>query len=435
MYQFSNEPNTVNAFQEADLIDSHGNRIVNFYHTVTTRGWTQLKFNVTAYAGRRLLVYFGVVGNGDINHETFQMVDDVSLTGSSYPATGARIGGALVGPDGGYGPAVIADAFDFPVQHGFDGAGRATGVAISGDYSDKDLYAYLGYFGIARGGTTTRVQVDGGAPFNPRFGSDSTEAALDVETIVALAPSTQLYMYLFPDLSDAHILDGYNRAVSDNAVDVVNSSFGGCELSNRAWDQAVYNIVAQGAAKGITFAASSGDSGSAGCGGTAVQSPASTPDILAVGGTSLFVYSNGSYRSETAWKGSGGGLSRVWALPSYQSGIRGVVGNTRNVPDIAYPADPATGTSLFFAGSWRGPEGGTSWACPIFSALQTQTNQRRNSRAGFVNTRVYNVARNYGFSAFHDIVSGSNGAYSAHSLFDDVTGIGTIKGYFFSGVE
>ncbi len=436
VYQYSNEPNTSEAFQEADLVDETGRRIANFYATVnTTVGWQQLKYNVSKYAGGRYFLYFGVDADGNKKHETYQYVDDVSLTGSAYPVTGTKLGSPLAGPDGGYGPAVLADAYDFPVQHGYDGAGRATGVEISGDYSDADLYSYLAYYGITRGGSTTRVEVDGGAKFsgsNPP--NASSEATLDVESIVGLAPSTHLYMYLFPALTQKYIEDGYNKAVSDNIVDVVNSSFGGCESTQAAYAKAIEQIVQQGAAKGITFAASSGDSGSKACNPKGVESPASSPHVVAVGGTSLYVTNSAGYRSETAWSGSGGGVSTVFAKPSYQNGINGVIGSTRNVPDVAYPGDPNTGHDYLFAGKWS-ITGGTSWASPVFCALQTEVDQRMKKRMGFVNPDLYAVALKYGTAAYHDITSGSNGAYSAHAAYDNVTGIGSIKGYYFSGVE
>jgi subtilase family serine protease len=436
VYQYSNEPNTSQAFQEADLLDRTGKRIANFYATVnTTKGWKQLTYNVSKYAGGRYFLYFGVDANGNKTHETYQYVDDVSLSGSAYPVTGTKLGSPLAGPNGGYGPAVVADAYDFPVQHGYDGAGRATGVEISGDYSDADLYDYLDYYGITRGGSTTRVEVDGGAKFsgsNPP--NASSEATLDVETIVGLAPSTQLYMYLFPELSQKYIEDGYNKAVSDNIVDVVNSSFGGCESTQAAYAEAIEKIVEQGAAKGITFAASSGDSGSKACSPKGVESPASSPHVVAVGGTSLYVTGSAGYRSEAGWSGSGGGVSTVFAKPSYQNGINGVIGSTRNVPDVAYPADPNTGHDYLFAGHWS-ITGGTSWASPVFCALQTEIDQRLKKRMGFVNPDLYAAALKYGTNAFHDITSGSNGAYSAHAGYDNVTGIGSIKAYYFSGVE
>lgn len=488
VYQLSNEANTTYSYQWALLLDANGTIVSQLYKSVAnTNGWVFKSFDLSAFAGRTLSIYFGVHGDGYGGNYTIQYVDDVSLTsgavatptptpaptatptpgatptpvptktptpaptGTPTPAPtatpvnggGAPIGGNLTGPDTGLGPVAVANGYDLPVQHGYNGSGHATGVAISGDYSDTDLTTYLNYFGIARTGpATTRVSVDGGAPYNPAYANTnaSLEATLDVETIVGLAPGTHLYMYLFPDLSSVHIEDGYNRAVADNAVDVLNSSFGGCETGDPTFDTATNQIATQGAAKGITFAASSGDSGSAECSGaTGVSAPASGPEFVALGGTNIKVTSTGAYASETGWTGSGGGVSTQWAQPSYQSGVAGASTAGRNVPDIAFPADPATGTAFYFgsggpSANWNGPLGGTSWASPIYAALQTEINQRQGTRGGFVNSRIYKAFSSNGYNAYHDVTSGSNGAFSAHAGFDNVTGIGSPKGYFLSGV-
>ena len=361
--------------------------------------------------------------------------------------TSPPIGGAVTGPDDGYGPIAVAAGYDLPVQHGCNGTGRATGVAISGDFSETDLAGYLAYFGITRTGpATTRVEVDGGATYDSTFSTSnaSVEATLDVETIVGNTPGTALYMYLIPELSDADIEDDYNAAVSQGVVDVVNSSFGGCETSSTSDDETMDNIALQGNAVGITFSASSGDSGSAECGtsffglggSTGVAAPASGPHFVANGGTTFTVNSNGSYDSETAWDDSGGGVSTVFAEPSYQDSVGGSASTSgRNVPDLAFAANPTPGDSLYFDGSWDGPIGGTSWSSPIFSALQTQTNQRDGSKAGFVNPRIYTAYGKYGYTIFHDVTSGNNGAYSAGTGYDNVTGIGSAKGFAFSGDE
>ena len=467
VYQFSGESDASFAWQEADFLDTSGNRVVNFYQTVNnTNGWVQLTFNVSAYAGKQYYLYFGVHGDGYPYLGTIQYVDDVSLSGSSPTPTptptprptptptgtpkptptptpvactgSAPVGGALHGPDGGFGPLAEANAYDLPVQHGCNGSGRSTGVAISGDYSDSDLSTFLSQFGITRTGpTTTRVEVDGGATFGNT--SDSEEASLDVQTIVSLAPGTHLYMYLFPDLSSQHIEDGYNRAVSDGIVDALNSSFGGCETSDTSFDSTVDSIAQQGAAKGITFSASSGDSGSDECGTgnnpPAISSPSDSPNFMAIGGTSLSVTSTGAYSSESGWSGSGGGTSTVFAEPAYQQGVPGAPTSGRNNPDISFAADPNTGVSLRFNGAWAGPIGGTSWSSPAFCALQTEINQKQSSRNGFVNPRIYNVFKSTGYADFHDITSGSNGAYNAGSGYDLVTGIGSARGWSLAGAE
>lgn len=477
-YQLSNEPNTTYAYQTGLLLDSTGAIALQLYKTVNnTSAWVAKSYDLSAYAGKTLYLYFGVHGDGKAGVYTMQYVDDVSLVGvSTTPTptpkptitptpkptpkptptptpkptmtptpgpnpTASPIAGKLFGPDFGYGPVAVANGFDLPVQHGYDGRGHATAVAISGDYSNLDLATYLKYFGITRTGPlTSRVEVDGGAKYDPTFSfsNASIEATLDVETIVGLAPGTKLVMYLFPDLSYVHIEDGYNRAVSDNVVDVINSSFGGCETDSTSFATATNQIAMQGAAKGITFAASSGDSGSAQCTTTGVSAPASGSEFVGLGGTSLNVDSNGFYVSESAWNGSGGGVSVIFSRPTYQVNVPGVVASGRNVPDISFPADPNTGTSLYFgsggpSAGWNGPIGGTSWSSPIYSALQTEINERQQARAGFANARIYKAFGTSGYKAFHDITSGSNGAFSAHTGFDDVTGIGSPRGFYLSG--
>ena len=460
----SNEANTDYAYAWAALADANGVVLKTLYQTVAnTHGFVPLSFDISSYAGKKVYLFFGVHGDGYAGASTQQYVDDVNVTGpsptpkpSATPTatpspkptatptpTAAPIAGPTTGPDQGYGPSVIADAYDLPVQHGFDGKGRATGVAISGDFSDADLRTYLAYFGIVRTGPPTkRVEVDGGASYDPTYSltNASVEATLDVETIVGIAPGTALTMYLIPDLSSAHIEDGYNRAVSDGLVDVVNSSFGGCETDDDSFNTSTNSIAMQGAAKGITFAASSGDSGSSECGAAAsVSSPASDPAFVAVGGTTLDVTASGAYSTESAWNGSGGGVSTVAAEPSYQRGVPGASSAGRNVPDVALAADPNLGTSFYFGtgGSfvgWDGPVGGTSWSCPIFSALLTEIDERQHSRAGFADPQLYQAFAAHGYAVYHDVATGDNGSFSAKHGFDNVTGIGSPKGYGLSGV-
>jgi kumamolisin len=359
---------------------------------------------------------------------------DVARVANARPPS-PQINGKLRGPDSGYYPTAFADAYDMPVQHGSDGSGRATGVAISGDYLDATLTQWMHDAGIPRTGpATTRVAVDGGAkyngnPFSPN--NASLEATLDVETIVGTTPGTHLYMYLFPNLSSKHIEDGYNRADSDNAIDVLNSSFGGCETTDTAFANATNALAQQGAAKGITFAAATGDKGSnqPGCAGPHVGAPASGPYFVAVGGTALSITGSGGWSSETGWSGSGGGVSKVFPLPSFQQGVSGITPGGRNLPDVSADASLSTGASYLFAGFYFGPIGGTSLSCPLYAGLQTQINQMKHARAGQANARLFAVFASKGYGVFHDITSGSNGAFTARAGYDNVTGIGTPKGF------
>jgi subtilase family serine protease len=345
----------------------------------------------------------------------------------------AALTGPIHGPSGGLGPIATAQGYDLPVQHGFDGSGRATGNAICGDFLDSDLKAFLRFFTIARTGpATTRVAVDGGAPYLPPSAdpqSCSLESSLDTQTIVGNAPGTTFYEYLIPDLGNKHIDDLYNRVVSDNTVDVLNSSFGGCETQSGNLPKSSDLIAKQGAAKGITFSASSGDSGSFICGsGNGASAPASGPHFVAVGGTILRVDGQGNYKSETGWSGSTGGYSVIFAEPAYQKIISGPLPNGRNTPDIAFAS---VNVAIRDGGGW-GAASGTSWSSPIFCALMTEIDERNAARAGNVQTQIYTAAKNHP-TDFHDVTSGSNGLYHAGPGYDLVTGIGSADGYALSG--
>jgi len=477
VYQGSNEPNNQYAYQWAMFFNASGNVVSTLYQTVNnTGGWKQLSYNVSSLAGQTLNLYFGVHGDGYGGYHTYQYVDDVSLSNGSNPTptptpttkptatpaptptpTGAPtatpaptptptpvptttpggskpIGGPLNGPDGGYGPLATAQGYDLPVQHGYNAAGRSAGVVIWADYLASDLTGYASEFGITRTGTTSKVAVDGGATFNGNFsapGNASVEAELDVETILGNSPGANIVVYEFPSPTDQDIEDAYNAAVSANTVDVLNSSFGGCESGDTSFATATNQIATQGAAKGITFSASSGDSGSNECSGSqGVSAPAGGPEFVSVGGTSLQVNSSGNWTSEEVWNSNGGsgggGVSTVFALPSYQQGISGVITSGRNQPDISLSADPSYGTSLYFNGAWDGPIGGTSWASPIFTAYLAQVAQIHGTRAGFVNPTLYSVYTNSGYTDYHDITSGNNFGYTARAGYDQASGIGSI---------
>jgi len=187
------------------------------------------------------------------------------------------INGPITGPDGGYTPVAVADSFYFPVQHGYDGTGHAAGVIIDSDVAQTDLTNFFSYFSIHRTGSIIRRSVDGAVIGSTN--SDNDETALDVETIASLAPGAKVVIYLIPELSDQAIDDAINRAVSDNDCEAINMSFGGNEYQDTTFEAA----VRQGNAQGVTFVASSGDSGS---NEGIVSTPAAEPRVLAVGGTS-----------------------------------------------------------------------------------------------------------------------------------------------------
>lgn len=492
VYQQTDEVNTDYSWQEADLLDQYGNTVDNFYTTVNNQaGWVKQSVDLSAYAGGSYYLYFGVEGSPWPGMYDAQFVDDVSLTGGSAPTPtpaptptaaptptptaaptptptpkptatptagptptpiptatptapptatpppsgncngAAADNGALNGSNGWLATGV-AKAFDYPVQHGCNGAGETVAVEIDTPINVSDVQGYLSAAGVTQTGSITNVAVDGGGNASS---SDYTETALDVETISGLAPGANIRVYNFPDLSSQSIEDGYNQTVSDDIASVVNSSFGGCETSDTSFTNTTNTIAEQAAAKGITFAASSGDSGSDECGTgnnpPAPSSPASDPYFVAVGAVNFTDNSAGALTSITSGSDSsngflsGGGVSTIFPLPTYQQGIAGVVTSGRNNPDISLPG---VGVMVFANGSQQEVDG-TSWSSPEFTAFLAEVNELNNTHVGFVNPDLYSVLSASGYTDYTDVTTGNNGAYSAGPGYDLVTGIGAPKGW------
>ncbi len=345
-----------------------------------------------------------------------------------WPTT---VNGPLRGGSGHDGPLAYAQGYDEPVQHGYDGTGRAIGNAMAGDIDDQDLAAYLAYFNITQAHPLIRVTVDGG-----HLGHYDVETTLDIEAMSGTTPGAQVYLYSFPQFTDKAAEDTYNQVVSDNFVDALNSSWGGCELDNgnlgKAFALASEQIFEQGAAKGISFPVATGDYGRNSCGKVDGKFQQSTPDTdptaLAVGGTVLTVNKSGDWFGEVGWRGSEGGVSLLFSVPYYQTGVPNVDQHGRNIPDIALSGGKASAFDLYWHGKW-GPVWGTSLASPLFTGMEAQINQFQNTRIGFVNPAIYQILQGSSYNQlFHDITHGNNG-YPAGPGYDLVTGVGSPFGW------
>ncbi len=346
------------------------------------------------------------------------------------------VSGPLTGPNGGYGPLATAKGYDLPVQHHagngnpWDGYGITVAVGMWGSISGSDIIPFMKYFGVQHRGKTYVLKVDGGGTYGDP-GSD--EATLDTETIIGNAPGVDVPVYTIPGPSGSQMEDLYNKVVTQNKVSVFNSSWGVCETDDEGWDSDMSDIVEQGNALGITFAASSGDSGDLECNNgksKGLEYPASDPGVTAVGGTELFVDSTGKWTSEKGWSGSGGGVSKVFAEPFWQLPIPGTSQSGRNVPDVSFDASPSTPAALYFEGNW-GTVGGTSWSSPLFCAFIAEVVKYDHQRMGNATPLLYIENQLFGYGPFHDIKTGNNG-FSAHSGYDHVTGIGSVRGWTFT---
>jgi kumamolisin len=337
-----------------------------------------------------------------------------------------------------YNAPQVAQAYDFPA--GTTGSGQTIGILeLSGGYSASDLTTYFNNLGI-KAPTVTAVSVDGAtnSPTGDADGPDG-EVELDIEVSGAVAPSAQIAVYFTPN-TDQGFLDALTTAVHDTTLKpaVVSISWGGPESSWTQQALTAFNSACEDASTiGVTILVASGDDGSSdgvSSGTPTVDFPASSPYVLACGGTKLTL-SGTTISSEQAWNelssgegATGGGVSEVFALPSYQqsAGVpkapNGFVG--RGVPDVAGDADPESGYNVLVDGQ-QTVIGGTSAVAPMWAGLLARINQSLGKNVGYLNPLLYtkNVE-----ATLHDITAGSNGTYSAGPGWDACTGLGTPDG-------
>ncbi len=345
----------------------------------------------------------------------------------------------LFGPDGGFGPVAVAKAEDYPVEHGYMGTGSNVADIFDGAVTDSDVATFLHTFGITRTGPrTTTIRVDGGC------GSacfDSFSTTLDAEWTLAMAPGASLFTYQVPALTNGSIADAFNRIASDDAVNVVNVSFGACEVNFADALLAIEPLIAQGASEGIAYE-SVAFGGAQLCGIPQLalpMAPADLDTVTAVGGSNTVTESNGKQDFETGYAGSNGGVSLLIPLPVWQAKTPGVMKTGRNVPDLVLPAEvDGTGPSIYFGGKWVGGSPFINNA-PFAGYLATvQQMYGLNTPLFNVAPYLYATLDKYGYRSksaayFTDITLGCNGAVGnkpvcAKHGYDLTTGIGSIAG-------
>jgi subtilase family serine protease len=325
-----------------------------------------------------------------------------------------------------YTPANIQAAYDFG---GFAAGGAGRAVAIIDAYGDpslpSDLSAFDDQFGLPA--AQVAIYTPAGAPASTNS-SWAVETALDVEWAHAGAQAAQLDLIVLPDASFQHLIDGVDFAAGLPNVAAISMSWGAAETTVAAdgYLPAFEDALQAAQAKGIVLLASSGDQGA--YNGThrtlQVNYPASSPEVVGVGGTTLTLSGSGGYGSETAWSGSGGGYSVEFAEPPYQTGAAIPDPNgRRGVPDVAFDADPNTGVYVAALGKWYAV-GGTSVGAPNWAAVAADDAAAGSPALGL--GALYGVYASSAYGAdMHDVTSGSNGYYSAGVGWDAVTGAGT----------
>ncbi len=339
----------------------------------------------------------------------------------------------LAHPSGGASPLGTAGATGTtPTQirhaYGIDqlsANGAGTTIAIVDAYDDpkiaNDLHQFDVNFGLSDP-TFTKVNQSGGSTLPAANGGWSQEIALDVEWAHAIAPGASILLVEANDNSLSNLFAGVQYAASH--ANVVSMSWGGGEFSGENTYDTTFLTA------GVTFIASSGDSGSP------VIYPAASPNVLAVGGTTTHMDTSGNITSESGWSGSGGGISGYEIQPVYQVGVVTQTTTQRANPDVAYDADPNTGFPVYdtennpVSAPWS-QFGGTSDAAPQWAGLVALADQARiqaslPSLTGVTDTLplLYKAPA----ADFHDITTGgSTGSppYAAGPGYDLVTGRGT----------
>lgn len=383
----------------------------------------------------------------------------------------------------------VATAYDFSglYRAGDFGQGVTIGAYELEPNAPSDIATYQSCYR-----THARVsyeKVDRGAG----RGSGQGEAALDIEQLIGLAPKANLIVYQGPnnnsDNPGTGPFDTLAAMISQDKVQVISNSWGECEsLEGPADARAENTLLQEAAAQGQTFVTAAGDSGSEDCwspppGGNlnnslTVDDPASQPFAMGVGGTSMTAI--GPPPTESVWNdddpsfnyarfgiqqgASGGGLSTLWPMPTFQSGAASTLGVTnsyssavpcgavaggycREVPDVSADADPVhpyldfwngDGSQTRSVAGWQGT-GGTSGAAPVWAALFALADASRDCAGtliGFPNYTLYALASQSQATYFNDVTTGNNdftpsgntsGLYPATPGYDLASGLGTPK--------
>jgi subtilase family serine protease len=267
------------------------------------------------------------------------------------------------------------DAIAFPSASGATVAGNGSGetIALIEAYHDPTLASDLHVFDQANDLADPSLTVvdQAGAKTNPDW---DAEESLDVEWAHAIAPGASILVVEARSDVLSDLMKAVNVARNTPGVAAISMSWGFSESSGETAYDPYFRTPA--GHQGITFVASSGDDGTA----AGPEYPSSSPNVLAIGGTTLLVDDSGDYLGEVVWSGSGGGYSHDEPEPTYQRSVQR--SGHRSTPDVAFDADPNTGVEVYQTplggsiGTWI-TVGGTSLGSPAWAAIMAIVDQGR----------------------------------------------------------
>lgn len=395
-----------------------------------------------------------------------------------------------------FAPGDIAVTYDVsPVYSaGIDGTGQSITVVGQSAIDPKDIENFQSAAGLPKK-DPVMVLVPGSGS-SAVVAGDEGESDLDLEWSGAIAKGATINFVYTGSSTNFNAFDSIQYAILEDIGNIISISYGACETAIQKANFSLETTFQQAAAQGQTILASSGDQGSTACSGDtngltqaeqdaiAVNYPASSPYVTAVGGTEIsktdatsstywsgtsgsdLVTSAKQYIPEVVWNdnstqyglsASGGGASALFAKPSWQKGVAGIPNDgKRDLPDVSLysspnlpgylyctsdksdwikasssgPAQAASCNSGFRDGTSGGNyltvAGGTSFAAPIFAGMIALINQKQGwtGGQGLANTAFYSLASNASTysSAFHDVTSGNNNCTAGSTYCGTTTG-------------
>ncbi len=354
---------------------------------------------------------------------------------------------------------------------GIDGTGQAIAVLARSNIYLSDVESFRQMFGLKS--NDPKIVITNSDP--GEVADDTIETTLDTEWAGAIAPGATVKVIVSSSGSGGDGIDlSATYAVNNNVAPILTLSYGSCEALMGSTELAFYNSLwKQAAVQGQTVLVAAGDSGAAGCDsgtatasqGKAVNGLCSSPYSTCVGGTEFVEGSNPgqfwlpsspgstaasalSYIPESVWNESGtvsggsglwsggGGASKVYTKPSWQTGPGVPADNARDVPDLSLTAASHDGYTIVQGGAlgYIFAVSGTSASTPSFAGIMALVGQKNNSAQGNINAVLYQLAAKQatgGAAVFHDITSGNNSVpgltgYSAAGGYDLASGLGSV---------
>ena len=390
-----------------------------------------------------------------------------------------------------YEPAQIQQAYHLPAVYASGVTGKGATIVIVDSFGSPTIKNDLGVFdrsfGLPAPPSFRVIQPAGKVPAYDPANSDMVgwagETTLDVEYAHTIAPGASILLVETP-VSETEGVHGFPQIITAEEYvlkhhlgDVISQSFSATEQTfpNAAAVQALRGAYQLAARDHVTVLAASGDSGAADVGldqttyylHPVTSWPDSDPLVTGVGGTQLHFSAQGTPTAQTVWNDTynkaanefadgdagpnplagGGGLSVLFGRPSYQNGVRNVVGDHRGVPDISMSAacNGSVDTYGTFGGAPAGwsPACGTSEATPLFAGIVALADQVAGHSLGLINPALYQLAAE-GAPGIVDVTSGNNTVsfsqgghehtvrgFTATPGYDLASGVGTVNAAYF----